>query len=139
MSRMVIGVGNPTRGDDGAGPETARRLDPPGVIVSAPFELMDLWGRADEVVIVDAARSGAPPGTIHRFDVGQGALPTGLLSASTHSLGVADVVELARALGQLPSHVLVYGIEAGDVSHGDVLSPEVEAAVSILVSEVEHA
>jgi hydrogenase maturation protease len=37
--------------------------------------------------------------------------------------------ELARALGRLPAHLLVYGIEGGRFDAGDELSPPVVAAV----------
>jgi ribosomal protein S5 len=45
-------------------------------------------------------------------------------------------VELARALGKLPSQVTIFGIEAGRVGLGEALSPEVESAVDALVAEL---
>jgi hydrogenase maturation protease len=138
MTRVVIGVGNPVRGDDGVGIEVVRRLGT-GTVAASPIQLIDLWEGADEVVVIDAARAGARAGTIHRFEVGSEPLPTRVLAASTHSVGVAEVIELARALNRLPARLLVYGIEAGDLSHVGVLSPEVEAAVSKVVAEVGDA
>jgi len=139
VSRVVIGVGNPTRGDDGAGVAAARRMRPRGLEATAPFQLVEMWEGAQDVVVVDAARSGAPPGTIHRFEVRSHALPTGVLGGSTHAIGVAEVVELARALDRLPDRLMVYGIEVGGLSHGGALSPEVEAAVEAVVAEVGGA
>ncbi|MEX1092742.1 MAG: hydrogenase maturation protease [Acidimicrobiia bacterium] len=139
MSRVVIGVGNTARGDDAAGVVAAQRAGAHGVVATAPFQLIDLWEGASDVVVVDAARSGAPPGTIHRFEVGSQALPTGVLGGSTHSIGVAEVVELARALDRLPERLMVYGIEIGGMSQGSALSPEVEAAVDTVVAEVGGA
>jgi hydrogenase maturation protease len=139
VSRLVIGVGNATRGDDGVGVAVTHRLDPVGLVAQTPFELIDLWEGADEVFVVDAARSGAPPGTIHRFEVGREELPPGVLAESTHAIGVADVVALARTLGRLPRRLVIYGIEAGDLSHGETLSPEVEGAVGVVVAEVKCA
>jgi hydrogenase maturation protease len=137
--RVVIGVGNTERGDDGAGVVTAKRTGPLGLVATAPFQLIDLWEGADDVVIVDAARSGAAPGTIHRFEVRSQPLPTAVLGGSTHAIGVAEVVELARAMGRLPARLTVYGIEIGGLTHGDTLSPEVEAAVDTVVREVCRA
>jgi hydrogenase maturation protease len=139
VTRVVIGVGNAARGDDGAGVVTAQRTGPLGLVATAPFQLIDLWEGADDVVVVDAARSGAAPGTIHRFEVRSQPLPTTVLGGSTHAIGVAEVVELARAMGRLPARLTVYGIEIGALSHGDTLSPEVEAAVDAVVREVGGA
>jgi hydrogenase maturation protease len=138
MTRMIIGVGNPARGDDGAGVEVAHRLGS-GVVAHTPFQLMDLWEGADDVVVIDAARSDAPSGTIYRFEIGIQPLPTDVLTTSTHSVGVVEVIELARTLHRLPERLLVYGIEVGDISHNASLTPEVEAAVTRLVAELGHA
>jgi hydrogenase maturation protease len=91
------------------------------------------------VVVIDAARSDAPSGTIHRFEIGIQPLATDVLKTSTHSVGVAEVIELARALHRLPEKLMVYGIEVGDISHNASLTPEVEAAVTRLVAELGHA
>jgi hydrogenase maturation protease len=141
MRRLVIGVGNPGRGDDGAGPEVARKVRTAEAIRhhSGSYELIDLWEDADEVVVVDAARSGAPAGTIHRIEANHDALPGGLLATSTHSVGVAETVELARSLGRLPPRLLIYGIEVSDVTVGARLSPEVVRAIDDLVEVIDGA
>lgn len=139
MTRVVIGVGNLARGDDGAGVVAAQRMQPRGLVANAPFQLVELWEGADEVVVIDAARSGALPGTIHRFEVESHALPAGVLGGSTHAIDVTEVVELARALHRLPARLTVYGIEVGGMSHGGTLSPEVETAVETVVAEVSRA
>ena len=73
--RVVIGVGNAYRGDDGAGlavAEGARGRLPADVDVldceQEPTRLLDLWESASVAVVVDAVVSGAPAGTVHRFD-----------------------------------------------------------------------
>jgi hydrogenase maturation protease len=101
--------------------------------------MMELWDGADEVIVVDAARSGAPPGTIHRIDPTSQPLPEGVLATSTHSVGVASTIEMARALGRLPDRVTVYGIEVSDLTRGVGLSPAVETAVDLVVAEIDHA
>jgi hydrogenase maturation protease len=141
MRRLLIGVGNPTRGDDAAGIEVARRVRRVEAYqeASGSYQLMDRWDGADEVIVVDAARSGAPAGTIHRFDAHDEPLPGGVLATSTHSVGVLETIEMARRLGRLPERVVVYGIEVGDLSPGVGLSDQVEAAVNELVAEIDHA
>ncbi len=65
---LVIGVGNPSRGDDALGPLAIERLaalNPPGVELIVDFQLqvdhaLDLLGR-EEVVFVDASVSASAP------------------------------------------------------------------------------
>ncbi len=140
---VVIGVGNLLRGDDGAGVVVAERLRervPPGVEVVAcseePSRLMDAWEGADDVVLVDTVSSGAPPGTLHSFDADEVAVPARTFRSSTHAIGIADTIELARALGRLPRRVRIYGIEAGGFEAGAELTPAVESAVAVLVQDL---
>ncbi len=143
MTVTVIGVGNRWRHDDAAGPEVARRLgeaDPHGAealeLEGEPTSLLAAWGEADETLVIDGVSSGAAPGTLHRFEAAEGPLPVELFRGSTHALGVADAVELARALGRLPKRLVVYGIEGEDFAAGEGLTPEVEAAVQRLTAEL---
>ena len=137
---MVIGVGNPWRSDDAAGLEVARRLEALGEPAIAHegdgSGLLSHWDGVDAVVVVDAASSGAAPGTVHRFDAAAGPLPARLSSSSTHSLGVAEAVELARALGRLPQALVVYAIAGESFEAGEGLTPAVELAVGRLVEEL---
>jgi hydrogenase maturation protease len=140
---MVIGVGNAWRGDDGAGLAVARRvqeLAPAGVEVREvegdASALVDAWAAADRVVVVDAAASGAPPGTVTRFDAAFEPLPARSVRSSTHAFGVPDAIELSRALGRLPERLDVYAIEGASFVAGDRLSPAVEQAVAELVDEL---
>ena len=140
MTRVVIGVGNPFRCDDAAGLEVARRLRSVHAVESSlgGFELMDLWQKADEVVIVDATQSGVAPGTIRRFDALEHPLPSGAF-ASSHTIGVAETIEMARQLGRLPRRIAVYGIEAAKVTTGTTISPPVAAAIEQVAAELDHA
>ena len=141
MRRLLIGVGNPTRGDDAAGLEVARRVASIEThqAVNGSYELIDVWEGVDEVIVVDAARSGAPPGTVHRFEAANESLPSGVLKTSTHSVGVIETIEMARSLGRLPERLVVYGIEVSNLTPGAGLSDEVEHAVSQLVTEIDRA
>jgi hydrogenase maturation protease len=133
---IVIGVGNPDRGDDAAGPAAVRELRN---LRSADVEIIEHSGEAaalvmkmdgaEQVFLIDACVSGGPPGTIHRFDVDSTAMPTLASAFSTHGLGLAAAVELARALGQLPRRCVLYAIEGVSFEEGTPLSPPVAAAV----------
>lgn len=138
---MVIGVGNAFRGDDAVGLVVARRLRERGVEAleqeGEPVALLEAFADRDAVVLVDAVRSGAAPGTVHRVDVSNAALPAELGGASsTHLLGVGEAIELARALARLPARVVVFGVEGERFDAGDELSPAVAAAVEPVVDAV---
>ena len=132
----MIGIGNAWRRDDAAGLAAVRLLAGtlPGVNVlereGEPSGLIDAWDGAEALWLVDAVSSGSPAGTVHRIDVAEQELPPELFRASTHHLGLAEAVELARAIGRLPSRVVFYGIEGASFDAGEGLSPEVEEAVA---------
>jgi len=135
---LVIGLGNELRGDDGAGIEVARRLRglaaEAGIDVRAqqgePAGLIDAWSGRKAVVVVDTMRSGAEPGTICRFDASCEPLPAQLRgSSSTHALSLAEAIELARALEQLPPRAVVFAIEGQRFETGAALSDEVRAVI----------
>lgn len=136
MRVLVIGVGNEFRGDDGAGLAVARRLSEtalPGIeVIEASSEggrLIETWSGFDSVVLIDAMRSGGPPGTLRRIDVSTESVPAYFRHRSTHAIGVLDAVELARAMDRLPRSVVLYGIEGIDYTAGTELSSEVRRAV----------
>ena len=142
-STVVICVGNRFRRDDGAGPKAAERLQPLltggtrlEVCDGNVAALLDDWHDAERVIIVDVTSSGSAPGTIRTFDPYEGPLPALFSRSSTHAFGVAQALELARALGRLPARVVVFGIEGADFTPGEGLSPCVDAAVSELVGRV---
>jgi hydrogenase maturation protease len=49
---------------------------------------------------------------------------------STHGFGLAEAIELARALGGLPPRCVVYAIEGSSFEEGAALSPPVVAAAA---------
>lgn len=137
MSAAAVCLGSPFRGDDGVGPAVSERLRAAGAIVldcaDEPTRLLELWDGFDTVVVVDAVRSGAPPGTFHRVDAAGGPLPRDLGLASTHAMGIADALELGRALGRAPRRVVVVGVEGASFEMGEEMSPAVAAALDPLV------
>jgi hydrogenase maturation protease len=139
----VIGVGNAWRGDDAAGLVVARRLRelaPAGVQVheheGEATGLLETWDEAQHVVLVDAAASGAPAGTVHRFDARARPLPARTLRSSTHAFGVADAIELARSLGRLPAQLDVYAVDGADFAAGAELTPVVAVAARRLAESL---
>ncbi|SFH42825.1 hydrogenase maturation protease [Modicisalibacter xianhensis] len=133
---FVIGIGNRQRGDDAAGPDVVSRLCgtlPAQVEVvehgGEMASLLALFEQAAAVYLVDACVSGAPPGTLRRFDVAAAPLPSEMTTVSTHGLGLSEAIEMARTLGQLPARSVVYVIEGQSFEPGASLAPTVAKAV----------
>jgi hydrogenase maturation protease len=148
--RVVVGVGNEFRRDDGAGPEVIARLRvlQPGdaslsgvtlaVSDGEPGRLIDLWEGTGLAVVIDAVRDTTmPPGHWHQLTAGALA---GLVdsAASSHSIGLGQTVELARALGRLPARLMVFAVVGRDFGFGAGLTAEVAAAVAVLVEQVRE-
>ena len=139
----MIGVGNETCGDDAAGILVARSVEqeliPAVACLVAPADALSLlgaWDKVPLVVVVDAARSGAAPGTIHAFDARLAPLPALLRPISSHGYGILEVIELARVLGRLPPRLLVFGIEGTRFAPGDPVTAPVAAAVLAVTRRV---
>ncbi|MCG3203688.1 MAG: hypothetical protein KCHDKBKB_00360 [Elusimicrobia bacterium] len=132
---LVIGIGNEDCGDDGVGNyvcQIFRKKNIPGVKVVLArgngFSLMEEWNGFDHVIAIDAVSSGAEPGHIFQLDVTHTPLPTRFFRCSTHDMGLAEAVEMARALGKLPVRFTVYGIEGARFDVGDGLSKAAKEA-----------
>ena len=138
---LVIGIGNPTRGDDAAGLVVARRIreeaSPGDVTVTElagdQLALLDAWTGAREVYLIDAVCSGGTPGTVYGFDAAE-PLTARFWHRGTHTFSLADVIALGRALGRLPGRLTGYGIEGGTFELGAPLSAEVDAAVQAVTA-----
>lgn len=142
---LVIGVGNAARGDDAAGlrvtqdlrplvGDRARIVDCPGNVA----EILDLWEGQGRVYLIDAVRAGGAPGSWHRLLVRDQPLPSSLAATSTHGLSIASAVALGQALGRMPDHLVVYGIEAVRFDPGADLSPEVFAGAREVTKALAH-
>lgn len=143
---LIIGVGNPFRGDDAAGLLVARRLKEMGLDSSAVIEhsgegasLMETWKGARAVILIDAVSSGSEPGTIHKLNPVQKPLPAPMFHGSTHAFSLPDAIEMARALNELPPHLLVFGIEGLNFQAGAGLSPQVSNALPEVANQVRTA
>jgi len=94
---------------------------------------MASWEGAGAVFLIDAASSGAEPGTIHCIDVRTQQVPKDLFRFSTHTFSVGEAVELARVMDRLPPRMVLYGVEGGSFEAGVALSQAVEESVHKVV------
>jgi hydrogenase maturation protease len=142
---VVIGVGNELRGDDGVGVAAVRLLE--GAVSGdvrletcegEPVALLETWAGCERAIVVDAMQSGAEPGTIRRIAAHEEPLPPELHRPSTHLLGVAEAIELARALGRLPAELVVYAVEGERFAAGESLSPSAVTAAAEVAAAIRR-
>ncbi len=141
----VIGIGNAYRSDDGAGLAVAsalqrRSLTRVTILTHSGdgASLMDAFQTDGPLILADAARSGAPPGSVRRFDARTDRIPSSFFANSTHQFGVFEAIEMARTLDQLPSRLIIYAIEGKTFAPGTHLSPEIESAIHIVADRISN-
>lgn len=142
---LVVGVGNRCRGDDGAGPYLADLLRERGLpnveIVEHSGEgasLMELWRSFDKVILLDAVSFNGKPGSIYRLDPREQGISSHFFNYSTHAFSIGEAIEMARVLGTLPDHLIVFGIEGHCFDAGADLSPKVGRAAQSLVTRIHE-
>ncbi len=143
LRRLVIGIGNLDRGDDGVGRLIARKLRDRApadlMIVEENGEaaaLIERFAAAEALWIIDAGSTGAPSGTIQRFDVAAAPLPKLAAVVSTHGFGLGEAIELARRLGRLPLPAIVYTVELESCAIGTALTPAVAASIDGVITRL---
>lgn len=144
---LVIGCGNLLRGDDGVGPILVRHLWDQGVpdgvrLVDGGTAGMDAAFQmrgARRVIIVDASKTGASPGTVYRVP-GEALeqLPP-LQGLHTHSFRWDHALAFARWLlkDDCPTDVTVYLIEAAQLDPGADLTPAVRAGMDRVIDLIQ--
>ena len=98
-------------------------------VARTPLDLTDHWSGHDFAIVIDAVRGVDPPGTVSVVQVGKSPIAPTTGPGGTHGLGVAEVVELARATGSLPAQVTLVGVAAEQFALGAPMSPAVAASV----------
>jgi len=141
---IVIGVGNLLLKDEGVGIHVAQELQkrvlPREVEVIdggvAGIGLLDYFRQSSKVLLIDAADMNLNPGAVVRFspqDIRDQARSRKL---SAHDVGVLEVLELAKSLGEYPPEVVIFGIQPKEIAWGTDLSPEIEAALPEVIEAI---
>jgi hydrogenase 3 maturation protease len=144
---VVLGVGNPDKADDGAGPEVAARLlaqdagrrgegrPKPYLIINGRETPESRTGEIrrfapDLTIIVDATIGGRPPGTVYLVERSR-IVDDGV---STHTISLLYLVRyLEESIG---SRVAVLGIEPQSLDLEAGLAPTVRQAVSEVATAI---
>jgi hydrogenase maturation protease len=143
-SVLVLGIGNPFRGDDGVGPRIVEELTnrglPEGVTAldagTGGLDLLQVLEGWERVVVVDAADLGQQPGQFIRFTPDQAELARDTDCFSLHHAGLSEVLALANALERPLPDMVIFGVQPADIGWREGLSPAVETALPILADAV---
>lgn len=140
---VVVGIGNPFRGDDGAGWAV---IDALKGRVNAKITLNKIRGDISEVLdyfendsivyLIDACKKEAPAGTWQRIDALSDPLLLERAQTSTHGLSISQAISLGKALNQLPIKLIIYAINGDHYSIGNDLSPPVAKAIETVVQSL---
>lgn len=146
---LVLGLGNRLLGDDAAGPLVIDSLgampresdgpEPPWVVQDGGtigLGLLPAIEDAAGLIAVDAARFGAPAGTVKVFEGAALRRLLGARKASAHEVALADLVAAASLRGTLPSKCALVAVQPACTEVGLAPSPEVAAALPRLCDAV---
>lgn len=136
---LVLGIGNNLLTDEGAGVHVVRYLeahhgDLPGVTYldggTLSFTLAGPIADHENLIVVDAARFGEPPGTVRCLD-GE-AMDRYLVGnrASVHEVGLMDLFDISRLSATFPRQRALIGIEPASLEWGESPSAVVEPAIA---------
>lgn len=98
--------------------------------------MIELIRDRSHVILIDAVTSGTQAGTLHPIDLSHEPLPDRFRCFSTHAFGIPEAVEMARALDQLPEHLIFHGIEAAHFGIDQEISAEVLQAAERLIGVI---
>lgn len=138
MRTLILGIGNTLLSDEGVGVHVIRHLaaeqpEEPDVTFldggTLSFTLAGDIADHDFLIVVDAARLDAPPGTVRCFEDQQMDRYLGRAQMSVHEVGLSDLMDMARLSDTLPRRRALVGIQPEILDLGDRPSPAVEPAV----------
>ena len=140
---VIIGCGNLLRGDDAIGPLLIRELFEEGygdsvVLVDGGTAGMDIAFKmrgASRVIMVDACRTDAPPGTVYRVPGQELEHLPDVRSFQSHTFRWDHALAFARWLlddGEYPAEVGVYLVAVDELGFGDELSTRARRAMAQL-------
>lgn len=133
---LIIALGNPQRGDDGAAAELCRIVGPgPWTLIETMEltpELAETVAQASRVIIADADYRGGAP-TLQALDSAC-SCPAPL----THALRPSDLIAAARRLYGFQSEAWLLRIPGADFDLGHSLSETAQANVATAAGLIEN-
>jgi len=130
----VIGLGNPLRHDDGIGlvlldrvQQDKKQFKQKIICVdggTGGMNLLHVLSRFDAVLIIDAVDFNGKPADTRLFSIEQIQSKKHPVRFSTHESDFTTVLTISRQLDELPSRLVVFGVQPYDLSYGTGLSKQ---------------
>jgi hydrogenase maturation protease len=139
---IIIGLGNPYRGDDGAGWAVIDALEGRSgkiklrKIQGDIAELLDIFANHSPVYVIDACCMDAPTGIWKRIDARQPLPDLDKAQTSTHGLSLNQAIQLAKSLNQLPTKLIIYAINSDRYNVSSGLSAPVAQTIGIVAQHI---
>lgn len=140
---IVVGIGNPYRGDDAAGWAVIDGLEKSvGPVIGLTrqqgdiAELIDIFTHHKNVYLIDACQSCNAMGAWRRIDVHRESIKEENPQTSTHGFSVSQAISLAKNLNLLPNKLILYVINGGKYSISHALSPSVANGVEDVIKAI---
>jgi hydrogenase maturation protease len=137
---VVLGLGNLLRRDEGLGIRALQRLEeryglPDSIQLvdggTLGLDLLCYVEEAERLLVLDAALTSGPPGTLLR--IADDEVPTFFgMRTSPHEIALADLLAVARLRDMSPREVVVLGMQPAALELGWELSPVVAASIDAL-------
>jgi hydrogenase maturation protease len=143
---LILGIGNNLLSDEGVGIHAVAMLERvhgtradvtclDGGTLS--FTLAGVIAEHANLIVIDAARFGGPPGGIRCFEgEAMDAYLRGVRK-SAHEVGLNDLLDIARLSETLPRRRALVGVEPQDLDWGEAPSPAVSRALPQVLAEVQ--
>lgn len=141
--RVVVGIGNPLRGDDGFGPSLIAKLQESckGIFIDAGFSPENHLGRIlkeepDTILLVDVAHLDLRPGE-YRILKPQDMLKCGL---TTHEMSTRMLIDFLEK--ETKADIFMLGVQPQTLALGQAMSEPLSATlneVEKLINEAMHA
>jgi len=138
---IVVGIGNPSFGDDGAGFEVIKKLKGKVAtchLLSPSLELLEKIKGYDLAILVDAVDIGLKPGEIIEFSIEKGKNKE-RFGGLTHTLSMEEIVTTGYELfpNEMPPKVIFIGIQVESMPpFKKGLSTPVKKAVEKVINEI---
>ncbi len=144
---VILGVGNTLLSDEGVGLHVLEALANKHPVLAGveyvdggtlSFSLAGWIESADRLIVIDAAQSHEPAGTIRCLRNEEMDRFLGLPKRSVHEVSLLDLLDIARLTDCLPKERVLVGIQAEKIDWGDQPSPAVAAAIPEAIQVIEQ-